>query len=204
MRPAPPPPHQTRFYTCAPPPANRYNRRVNASPTKPGATKLSVAEFQRISAERMPFAELLGFEIQSLSAAQAVMRAAHRDDFLRPGGSVAGPIMMGLADAAFYAVILANIGPVELAVTTNLSINFLRKPPPGDILAVARIMKLGKRLAVCEATLRSEAEGYGAERPVAHVTATYSIPPSSPSTSPSPSSPSTSQSPPPSPPPSAR
>ena len=140
-------------------------------------TQLSVAEFKRISAERMPFAEMLGFQIQSLSAEQAVMRAAHRDDFLRPGGSVAGPIMMGLADAAFYAVILANIGPVELAVTTNLSINFLRKPPPGDIIATARLLKLGKRLAVCEATLRSEAEALGADKPVAHATGTYSIPP---------------------------
>jgi len=161
------------FYTCAPARANRYNRRVNANSTS--QTKLSADEFRRISAERMPFAELLGFEIQSLCAEQAVMRALHRDDFLRPGGSVAGPIMMGLADAAFYAVILANIGPVELAVTTNLSINFLRKPPPGDLTATARLLKLGKRLAVCEATLRSDA--LGAQRPVAHVTGTYSIPP---------------------------
>ena len=102
------------------------------------------------------------------------MRAVHRDEFLRPGGTVAGPIMTGLADAAFYALILGNIGPVELAVTTNLSINFLRKPPPGDIVAAARLLKLGKRLAVCEASLYSEA--LGKEHPVAHATGTYSIP----------------------------
>lgn len=81
---------------------------------------------------------------------------------------------MGLADTAFYAVILANIGPVEVAVTTNLSINFLRRPPPGDIVATAAPLKLGKRLAVCEASLYSEA--LGADRPVAHATAAYSIP----------------------------
>lgn len=138
-------------------------------------TQLSVAEFKRLSAERMPFAEMLGFQIESISTEAAVMRAVHRDEFLRPGGSVAGPIMMGLADAAFYAVILGNIGPVELAVTTHLSINFLRKPPPGDLVATARILKLGKRLAVCEATLHSAALGAG--RPVAHATGTYSIPP---------------------------
>jgi len=143
-------------------------------------TQLTVAEFRRISAARMPFAELLGFEIQTLSAAEAVMRAAHRDDFLRPGGSVAGPIMMGLADAAFYAVILANIGPVELAVTTNLSINFLRKPPPGDIIAAARILKLGSGWPCARRRWRSEAAGFGAARPVAHVTGTYSIPPPAP------------------------
>jgi len=139
--------------------------------------KLTVAEFRRISAERMPFAQVLGFEIQSIAREAAVMRAVHRDEFLRPGGSIAGPIMMGLADAAFYAVILGNLGPVELAVTTNLCINFLRKPPPGDLIATAKILKLGKRLAVCEALLHSEAAGFGAGRPVAHVTGTYSIPP---------------------------
>jgi len=137
-------------------------------------TPLSVAEFRRISAQRMPFAEMLGFQIESISTEQAVMRAVHRDEFLRPGGSVAGPIMMGLADAAFYAVILGNIGPVEMAVTTNLSINFLRKPPPGDIVAAATLLQLGKRLAVCEARLYSDK--LGEARMVAHATGTYSIP----------------------------
>ncbi len=80
---------------------------------------------------------------------------------------------MGLADLAMYAIVLAAIGRVELAVTTNLNINFLRKPPPSDILAHARLLKLGKRLAV------GEVELFSAEEPdmVAHVTATYSIPP---------------------------
>ena len=136
--------------------------------------QMTVAEFNRIAAERMPFAALIGLELESLSRERAVMRSLYRDEFLRPGGSVAGPIMMGLADAAFYAVILANLGPVELAVTTNLSINFLRKPPPGDIIATAGLLKLGKRLAVCEASLHSEA--LGPEKPVAHATGTYSIP----------------------------
>jgi len=66
------------------------------------------------------------------------MRARYNDSFLRPGGTVAGPVMMGLADAAMYALVLAHAGPVELAVTTSLNINFLRKPSPGDVLAVAR------------------------------------------------------------------
>lgn len=136
--------------------------------------RLTADEFKRISAERMPFADFMGLEIETLSPQLAVMRAVHRPEFLRPGGTVAGPIMTGLADAAFYALILSNIGPVELAVTTNLSINFLRKPPPGDVIAAARLLKLGKRLAVCEASLYSEA--LGEAQPVAHATATYSIP----------------------------
>lgn len=135
---------------------------------------LTVAEFNRFIRDHMPFATLIGIELESLSRERAVMRAVYRDEFLRAGGSVAGPIMMGLADAAFYAVIMANLGAVELAVTTNLSINFLRKPPPGDLVATAGLLKLGQRLTVCEASLHSEA--LGAEQPVAHVTGTYSIP----------------------------
>ena len=80
---------------------------------------------------------------------------------------------MALADATLYAVVLGMIGQVELAVTTSLNINFLRKPPPADVIAEGRILKLGKRLAVGEVLLLS-AE---LDEPVAHVTGTYSIPP---------------------------
>ena len=121
----------------------------------------------------MPFYAMLGLQLESLSGEQAVMRAVYRDDFLRTGGSIAGPIMMGLADAAFYAAILGAAGPIEAAVTTNFTMNFLRKPPPADLIATARLLKLGKRLAVCEAYLHSEAR---AGQPVAHATGTYSLP----------------------------
>ena len=91
---------------------------------------------------------------------------------VRPGGTVAGPALMALADVCMYAVVLGLIGRVELAVTTNLSINFLRKPEPRDLVAECRLLKLGKRLAVGEVTLLSD----GMPEPVAHVTSTYSIP----------------------------
>jgi uncharacterized protein (TIGR00369 family) len=75
---------------------------------------------------------------------------------LRPGGTISGPTLMALADFAMYVVLLSAIGPVGLAVTTNLSINFLRKGQPGqDVLAAARLLKLGKRLAVGEVNLLS-------------------------------------------------
>jgi uncharacterized protein (TIGR00369 family) len=80
--------------------------------------------------------------------------------------------MMALADFTMYVAILASIGPVPLAVTTNLNINFLRRPAQRDLLAEAKLMKLGKRLAVGEVAISSE----GHEDPVAHVTSTYSIP----------------------------
>lgn len=136
--------------------------------------KITLAQFAEISAERLPFAEILGMHLESISAESAVMRAIYRDDFLRPGGTIAGPVMMGLADAAMYALVLANVGPVELAVTTSLNINFMRKPAPGDLLAEATPLKLGKRLAIGEISLFSE---QAAELVVAHATATYSIPP---------------------------
>ena len=80
--------------------------------------------------------------------------------------------MMALADFAMYVGVLASIGPVPLAVTINLNINFLRKPAARDLIAECRLLKLGKRLAVGEVTISSD----GVEEPVAHVTSTYSIP----------------------------
>jgi acyl-coenzyme A thioesterase PaaI-like protein len=81
--------------------------------------------------------------------------------------------MMTLADLALYVAILAHIGPVGLAVTTNLNFNFLRRPEPWDLLAECRLLKLGARLAVGEVSLFSE----GIADPVCHATGTYSIPP---------------------------
>ena len=96
-----------------------------------------------------------------------------RESMLRPGGTVSGATLMALADCAMYVVLLSAIGPVSLAVTTNLNINFLRKGAPGqDLLVTARLLKLGKRLAVGEVNLLS---GMSPD-PIAHVTATYSIP----------------------------
>src|SRR6476660_10503726 len=101
------------------------------------------------------------------------IRRKFNEKSLRPGGTISGPTMMGLTDFAMYVAVLASIGPVPLAVTTNLNINFLRKPAQKDLIAECRLIKLGKRLAVGEVELRSE----GDDALVAHATATYSIPP---------------------------
>lgn len=93
---------------------------------------------------------------------------------LRPGGTVSGPTMMTIADYALYITILGEIGIVGLCVTTNLNINFLRKPSAGiDIRGVCRLMKVGKALIVGEVNLFS----LDSDEPIAHVTGTYSIPP---------------------------
>ena len=101
------------------------------------------------------------------------MRRAYSDRSLRPGGTVAGATLMALGDFAIYVAVLASIGWVPLAVTTSLTINFLRKPAQRDLIAECKLLKLGKRLAVGEVTIRSDGE----DEPVAHVTATYSLPP---------------------------
>ena len=101
------------------------------------------------------------------------VRRAFSEKSLRPGGTISGPTMMGMTDFAMYVAILASIGPVPLAVTTSLNINFLRKPEQRDLVAEARLIKLGKRLAVGEVEIYSD----GNDEMVAHATATYSIPP---------------------------
>ncbi|KQT82116.1 phenylacetic acid degradation protein [Methylobacterium sp. Leaf466] len=113
------------------------------------------------------------YHLEAVGPLSATMRMDHHDRFLRPGGTVSGPAMMTLADLALYAAILANIGPIGLAVTTNLSFNFLRKPGTKGLVADARLFKLGRRLAVGE-VLITEASS---EDLVCHATGTYSIPP---------------------------
>ncbi|WP_414593860.1 PaaI family thioesterase [Ancylobacter sp. G4_0304] len=122
-------------------------------------------------------------EVVRVDAGGIGLKLEAGDEHLRPGATVSGPAMMGLADIAAYAAILAAIGPVPLAVTTNFSINFLRKPEPGAIIADASLLKLGQRLAVCEVGLRAPATGAdpyaqaGEEALYAHAVTTYSIPP---------------------------
>lgn len=93
---------------------------------------------------------------------------------LRPGGTVSGPTLFALADVAMYLAILSRIGPVALAVTTNCSIDFMRKPEAGRaLIAQARLLKLGRMLAVGDVLIRSE----GLPDPVARAGLTYAIPP---------------------------
>ena len=113
-----------------------------------------------------------GLTIEEIGHGAARVRQAYREDFIRPGGTISGPTMMALADFAMYVAVLASIGPVPLAVTTNLNINFLRKPGAADLLAEAKLIKLGKRLAVGEVGIWSA----GSAELVAHATSTYSIP----------------------------
>ncbi len=114
------------------------------------------------------------FAIEALTDEGLTIRLRTADKHLRPGGTVSGPSMFALADVAVYFAILSRLGPVALAVTTNCSIDFMRKPIAGaDILCEVRLLKLGRALAVGDCLLYSE----GDARPVARAALTYSIPP---------------------------
>jgi uncharacterized protein (TIGR00369 family) len=138
-------------------------------------TLMTVKDLERFLTAEFPqvFHPASGLSIEAVWNGGGRVRQAYSDGSVRPGGTISGPTMMALADFAMYVAVLAAIGPVPLAVTTNLNINFLRKPARCDLVAEARLLKLGKRLAVGEVTIRSDGE----TEPVAHATSTYSIPP---------------------------
>lgn len=136
------------------------------------SAKMSAAEFTALCKEQLPLFEIMGLQVNHFDVDRVDLRAVYSDDFLRPGGTISGPVMMTLADAAMFGAILAHLGPIAMAVTTNLSIDFLRKPPPDDVVASARLLKLGKRLAVGDIMITS----VKTSELVARASATYSIP----------------------------
>ena len=119
------------------------------------------------------FPQMIGnFEVLEIEPYRTKIRMKITGDDLRPGGTVSGPAMFTAVDCAFYMATLSMIGPEALTVTTNCSIDFMRKPAPGDLIAEARVLKLGKVLSVGDVMLYSE----GMDEPVAHANLTYSIP----------------------------
>jgi len=138
------------------------------------APKLTRKKLEALLSTEFPemFNSQSGYAIERVWHGGCRLRRHYHPKSLRPGGTVSGPIIMALADVAMYVALLSAIGWVPLAVTTNLTINFLRRPAPRDLLAEARLIKLGKRLAVGEIGIRS----HGGDDLVAHATSTYSIP----------------------------
>ena len=138
-------------------------------------SKMTVEEVKELTENALPWAKDMGFAVDRIGKGSCTVRMPYKPAFVRPGGTVAGPLLMGLADFAVYIAVLSEIGRVELAVTTSLNCNFLRRPKPKDVIGEARLLKLGRRLAYGEVSLFTAGEE--GEGPVAHVTATYSIPP---------------------------
>ena len=131
------------------------------------ATKAEIIEFL---ARELPNSKC---RVEEVGNASATVIYDVGPDELRPGGTVFGPVLMTVADVALYVAILGEIGIVPLAVTTNLNINFLRRPAAGKaIIGACKLIKLGRALAVGEVLLYSQ----GASELVAHAVGTYSIP----------------------------
>jgi uncharacterized protein (TIGR00369 family) len=134
-------------------------------------SKISIETFNAIIASELPSTADTGVFLRSIEPGKAEMVLPYSDHSIRPGGTIAGPFMMMLADVCMYAVVLSLLGEIKLAVTTSLNINFLRKPANSDLVGRGSIIKMGKRLAVIEVSIFSNDEI------VAHATGTYSIPP---------------------------
>jgi len=136
-------------------------------------SKVTTEKFNEIIKIELPSAAEAGIYLRDIEAGKAELVLPYSEHSLRPGGTIAGPFMMMLADVCMFAVVLSVLGEIKLAVTTSLNINFLRKPANSDLVARGSVIKMGKRLAVLEVSIYSD------EDIVAHATGTYSIPPQS-------------------------
>lgn len=134
---------------------------------------MSPGDLAKFLDREFPQAASAGMKIEHLDDRTIRLRLPVSERDLRPGGTVSGPTLMWFADCGFYLLILGQLGPVALAVTTNLNINFMRKPELGDLIGEGRLLKLGRSLAVGDFTIWSD----GKKEPVAQATLTYSIPP---------------------------
>jgi uncharacterized protein (TIGR00369 family) len=134
---------------------------------------MTTEEMQAHVRAGVPLAGAWGVEVLSFGAGEAVLRLPHHEDLLRPGGTVSGPALMGLADVAMWVALLSLTGGKDESLTSNLSITFLRPPAPRAVLAEARVIKKGRTLSYGEVLLRSEGE----DAPCAHVTTSWAAAP---------------------------
>ncbi len=129
--------------------------------------------FAALASEGVPYVGLLDVHVVHFREGDVAVRLPYRELLLRPGGTICGPAIMALADIALYGIALSHVGRVPLAVTTDLTVHFLAKPHPGDLVGYARTLKAGKRLIVGECEVRAAVD----DQRVAHVVGTYSVPP---------------------------
>jgi len=139
-------------------------------------SKITADEFRQVLRDGMPAGAAMPFDVVRLEHGLAVLRLRTGPEDLRPGETVAGPLLFGLADLAMYAAVMTTVGKVPLAVTTDATIHFLRGPRAGVLVARACVLKEGKRLIVGDVRIGYEGED---DAPVAHAVMTYSVPPRS-------------------------
>jgi len=147
--------------------------RLRAMNAAPRPSLVSGADFERIVKETIPLSDTFPWSVASVAYGECALHMEFDARHTRAGGTVSGPALMTLADTAMYLVTLSVVGPEPLAVTSDLSIRFLRRPAPARVVAEARVLRAGKRLVVAEVTMFSAGE----DEPIAHVTGTYVLPP---------------------------
>lgn len=133
---------------------------------------LDIVGFTRLLDENIPQVRKAGIEVRSMEYGLCRVSVPPNTDLIRPGGTMSGPAMFTLADLALYGAVLSMVGPVVMTVTSHMNISFLRKPAAKPMIAEARILKLGKKLAYGDVVLHSEGE----DDPVAHATGAYALP----------------------------
>lgn len=134
--------------------------------------KMSAAEVEAAIRTGLPSAGDSGFRVEEVRPRGARVRLPFHRWMLRPGELVSGPALFTAADTAMYALVLSHVGPQLMALTANLNIHFLSPAPAGDVVADARLLRMGSRLAVMEVLLYTA----GGDEPVAHVTGSYALP----------------------------
>lgn len=139
---------------------------------RPLVPVLGAAAVEKIIYDALPMATFSRFSVEDISPGSATVRLPYQDWMVRPGGTVAGPVLMLATDTAMFAVVLAHIGDQVMAVTANININFLNRPKPAAVIAEGRILKLGRRLAIVEVLMHSE----GDDRLIAQATGSYALP----------------------------
>lgn len=135
---------------------------------------ITADEFRQVLREGMPSGNAMPFDVVSLERGRAVLQMPTGPADLRPGGTVAGPLLFGFADLAMYAAVMTVVGKMPLAVTTDATIHFLRRPRAGVLVARARLLKEGKRLVIGDIEIAPEGDEAS---PVVHAVMTYSVPP---------------------------
>lgn len=135
-------------------------------------SRVTAEEFMALIRETIPLARTWPFEVLALGDGTATLRLGFQEESLRAGGTLNGPTLMTLADTALYAAVLSRIGLEPLAVTSDLTFRFLRKPAPAALIAHATLLRAGRRLAVGEIRITQE----GSDALVAHASGTYALP----------------------------
>ena len=138
----------------------------------PFTPKMSAPELDAFFRAHFPDRLQMPVTFEGLTRGNCTLRLAFREEQLRPGRTIAGPVLMALADTAVYVLLLTHVGAGVAGVTTSLHMDFLRRPEARDTIAHAELLRLGRTALVGRVTITSE----GDLRPVAHATVTYALP----------------------------